>query len=93
MRARCGPTFTNEGMLIIHCRSCPEPRLGLATRIESMHRSAEGLVGYVRCPAGHLVVHQFDDVDAEPKAPPSLLELRPRWVDAEQAASGRASGA
>jgi len=64
-------------MLIIDCRACPAPHLGLGTRIESIDRTAEGATGYVRCPAGHLVRHQF--ADAAPKLDP------PAWVTAVRA--------
>lgn len=31
--------------------------------IESIHRYAEGLVAYVRCNAGHMVIHEFVEAD------------------------------
>lgn len=77
-------------MLIIHCGKCAAPHLGLGTSIESMHRSAEGLVGYVRCPAGHLVIHHFDEAYPKPDPPASVIALRARLAAEEQAASNHA---
>ncbi len=52
-----------------------------ASRIESVHRSAEGLIGYVRCPAGHLVIHRFPESYPKPAPPASVIELRERiWA-------------
>jgi len=61
------------------------------TRIESIHRSAEGLVGYVRCALGHLVIHQLPEAYPKPKPPASVIALRRRWADEEERAPGQAT--
>ncbi len=48
-----------------------------------MHRTSEGLIGYVRCAAGHTVLHKFAPAYPNPKPPASVIALRER-VAAEE---------
>ena len=69
---------------LMYCRTCAAEQLLTDARIESTHRSAEGLVGYLRCSAGHLVVHQFAEAYPKPQPPASVLALRAHRPDIEQ---------
>lgn len=68
----------------IHCRRCDAWYLAAGTRTESTHRSAEGLVSYVRCAAGHVFVHQFAEAYPKPKPPASVRALRTRPTEAHR---------
>ncbi len=73
---------------VIFCGNCGAQHVVDNTRIESVHRSAEGLVGYVRCLAGHLVIHQLAEAYPKPKPPASVLEIRARLAADEQVSGG-----
>jgi len=44
--------------------------------IKSVHRTSEGMVGYVRCAAGHTVLHKFEGAYPKPKPPASVIAMR-----------------
>lgn len=46
-------------MFTIHCHICDEELLVGSRSIVSMHETSDGPIAYVRCPHGHLVVHEF----------------------------------
>ena len=46
-------------MFTIDCPICGQELLVGPRRIEALHQTAEGPVAEVRCPRGHLVVHEF----------------------------------
>lgn len=73
-------------MISVYCRKCETTYLAAADSIDSTHRTAEGLVGYVLCGAGHLVIHQFAEAYPKPKPPVSVLALRARLAAADTAA-------
>lgn len=79
-------------MVIINCRACRTSHLLSETRTESVHRSAEGLVGYVRCPAGHWVIHHFAEAYPKPDPPASVLALRARTAAQAELALEQATG-
>lgn len=80
------PAPSSETMAV-HCPKCATTHLVAEASIESVHRSADGLVGYVRCSAGHMLVHPLAEAYAKPKPPPSVIAFRDRWAAAEQAAA------
>lgn len=63
-------------MFIINCPTCEAQQLVTNKNIESVHRTSEGMVGYVRCPGGHTVLHQFAMAYPKPKPPAAVLALR-----------------
>jgi len=77
----------------VHCVRCATTYLTTDTRIESVHRSAEGMVGYARCIAGHLTLHRLEEAYPKPPPPASVLALRAAWtaawVAAERAADSQ----
>ena len=46
-------------MFIVDCPTCDQRHLLSNHHIESLHKTSHGIVGYVRCAAGHVVLHQF----------------------------------
>ncbi len=85
-------TTPGEDRTIVHCRKCAADYLITETRIESTHRSAEGLIGYLRCVAGHLSIHQFAEAYPKPAPPPSVIARRSRLVAAERLAADWITG-
>lgn len=67
-----------SGRSVVFCRTCAVEHAIEDTRTESTHRSAEGLVGYVRCPQGHLTIHLFAEAYPKPPPPASVVALRAR---------------
>lgn len=59
-----------------YCRTCSTHYAADVMRTESIHRSAEGLVGYLRCPENHLALHRFAPAYPNPEPPASVLALR-----------------
>jgi len=78
-------------VFIVHCPKCEAKHLASSSSIESTHRTADGLVGYIRCVAGHLVIHQLTEAYPKPKPPPSVIALRARLA-AEEAGLAQATG-
>lgn len=60
----------------MYCRHCEALQLIPESHIESKHRTSDGLVGYVRCAIGHLVIHQFAEAYQKPEPPASVIALR-----------------
>lgn len=47
-------------MFLITCPGCSTPHLASTTDVLSMHRTSQGLIGYVKChDTGAIVVHNF----------------------------------
>lgn len=47
-------------MFLITCPGCSSPHLAAQSDVLSMHRTSEGLIGYIRChDSGATVVHNF----------------------------------
>lgn len=63
-------------MVIIHCPTCDAQHLVANDHIMSKHRTSDGVVGYVRCAAGHTLIHQFTEAYPKPKPPASVIALR-----------------
>lgn len=72
-------------MFIIDCPTCEAQHLVTNTHIESIHRTSEGMVGYVRCANGHTVLHRFADAYPKPKPPASVIEFAERQRHADAA--------
>lgn len=62
-------------MFIIQCPQCDAQHLVTNTHIQSTHSTSEGIVGYVRCAAGHTVMHRFPAAYPKPPRPACLDEL------------------
>ncbi len=86
-----GSAIIEDG-LRIHCRRCAAHYLVPKARIESMDQSTERLVGYVRCTAGHLVIHQFTEAYPKRETPASTAAFRSQLAAAERMASEWVSG-
>ena len=54
-------------MFDIHCHVCQQRYLVGTRSITSLHDTSNGPVAYVRCPAGHHVVHEFRAGATEPR--------------------------
>lgn len=63
-------------MFIIDCTHCQAQHLVTNKHIESLHRTSEGIVGYVRCANDHTVMHLFAEAYPKPKPPASVVELK-----------------
>lgn len=64
-------------MFIIDCPKCEKQQLVTNKSIVSVHRTSEGMVGYVRCPSGgHVILHRFEEAYPNPKPPASVIALR-----------------
>jgi len=63
-------------MFIIQCPVCDQQHLVTNRHIKSIHRTSEGMVGYVRCAAGHTVLHKFEEAYPKPKPPASVIAMR-----------------
>lgn len=75
-------------MFIINCPHCDAQQLVTPTHIQSIHRTSEGMVGYVLCAGGHTIVHSFADAYPTPEPPASVIALRQEMQT--QAASQKA---
>lgn len=82
-------TPQHAGSFTAYCRICASDQLLGATAIDSKHQSAEGIVGYVRCPGGHLVIHRFAAAYVTPEPPASVIELRALLAAQQERESGR----
>ena len=70
------PPVRSGHSFILYCRHCEAQQLIPHSNVESKHRTSEGVVGYVRCGFGHLVIHQFAAAYPKPKPPASVIALR-----------------
>lgn len=78
-------------MFILQCPECDAQHLVTNTHILSMHRTSEGFIGYVRCAAGHTVMHRFADAYPKPKPPASVIALRRAQAEGLDEAAALAS--
>jgi hypothetical protein len=46
-------------MTHLSCRTCAQPFPADASSLVSLHHTTDGLVGYARCPTGHVNVVNF----------------------------------
>lgn len=72
----------NRYMFLINCPHCTERQLASSVQIQSIHRTSEGMLGYVRCTGGHVVLHRFETAYPKPKPPASVIALRNRQAAA-----------
>lgn len=63
-------------MFLIHCPHCDAQQLVTNTHIQSIHRTSEGMIGYIRCAGGHTIVHRFPEAYPKPKPPASVAALQ-----------------
>jgi|GEM_PF-3489128 len=78
---RNGPepeTETQALAATVWCRSCNVAHRASELPVESVHRSAEGLVSYVRCPSGRVLIYPLAEAYPKPKPPAAVLALRAR---------------
>ncbi len=85
-------TASRSDRFKMHCRECAVVYVVAESRIESQHRSGEGLVGYVWCPVGHLAIHQFAEAYPKPPPPQSVIDLRAQLAAAEPVTAESAAG-
>lgn len=61
-------TRHTDAMFNLSCRTCAQPFDVGPSSLASLHHTTDGLVGYARCPRGHLNVVSFharlDPLDA-----------------------------
>lgn len=74
-------------MFIINCSQCEAQHLATNAHILSVHRTSEGMVGYVRCASGHIVMHRFADPYPKPKPPASVIALQHETPEAASPAA------
>ena len=75
------PDADEERRSSVTCQRCAADFTVTWADFESVHRSADGLVGYVRCAASHLVVASLPKAYAWPPPPASVLALRAALAD------------
>ncbi|MBW3611977.1 MAG: hypothetical protein KY438_10710 [Actinobacteria bacterium] len=46
-------------MLNLHCRTCDQAFVAGPASFASLHHTTDGLIGYARCPTGHVNVVNF----------------------------------
>lgn len=68
-------------MFLITCPGCSTPHLAAQSDVLSMHRTSEGLIGYIRChDSGATVIHNFTKAQtmastgAAPSPAPATVE-------------------
>ncbi len=76
----------------MYCRECAANYVVAESRIESKHQSAEGLVGYVWCPVGHLAIHQFTEAYPKPPPPQAVIDRRAPLAAVEPATAELVAG-
>ncbi len=68
----------HDVMFSIDCGWCGATHLLPESNIESKHLTSQGIVGYVKCPAGHLMVHLFRDSYPSPPPPAIVVAIQQR---------------
>ena len=63
-------------MFHIECTECEGLCLVTNRHIQSIHSTSEGMIGYVKCPSGHTVIHRFAEAYPKPKPPVSVVALQ-----------------